>query len=688
MSQYFQSFDPSRWHVAGLFLVVLGTVAWWRRPTGGDSQPTPASAEKPSPSQDDSCSRMPSPPETSGGASTAKPGHRVRFRPTVTLGGGSVATFVCFLMTLGILRLESPYAYFKQLGSIGPSSMAQSLDPTDLPTPRGGDAPAGGDSSSVDGLDLEYYDLHDKRSADHLRLAWKHRHGSLKDQGTALANLDRVIELESDSPPKTRARLLLLRGQLLADMGRHHDAALALEGALELGYANHALLIQSYERALLAPNLGAEEAEELRSRKNEVEALRQSQVPTASPVGEELPIDDRGAARNPGATSAENISTSVGAYGLTTLDDHGDLLAVHLEMRSNLKTAVAAVAKAIYQERYGSAAFEPACQAAGGCYDRTDARPAGATGLPLVPYLVTDSHLAGGSWHDALWKMGANDPQPSPPPPTGSVRNPSRSLVVGIDDYVDWDFGPLDYGASDARSIAQALTGLGYEGQLLLNGDATRHRILAQLREEVEKSRAGDQAVIYFAGHGFADADGRQAIVTSDGFALALEEIEAALELHRGEVTVLFDSCFNVRELPSERFHVAGPVTDLTDTGGNLRFYLAGAAGQTALESHRLGGGLFTHAVLEALAVLPASGGVTGNDLAAALAGVADATGTLAFEMYGAEQVPATYASAYGARAGAASTVPSGSHPEGTSRSSSRAPDRTDDPTGAMARRR
>ncbi len=508
MSYRPRSYAPFTW----LLLAALGLAFTLRRSDAGRGRGT---------------TRNDDPPETSGMPSSEM--QRTRQAPPaagqrgswfrMTLGGAAMTTFVCFLITMGYLRPAWQDPRVEPAGdSRLPALHSQVARGFEGLKSRGGEPPA-------ETLDLGSFDLHDKRSASLLKNAWQLRHGSREDVETALVCLDRVIELEEDSPERTRAKLLLLRGQLLADMQRHLEAAVTLEGALELGSANYGLLAREYDRALLAGDLSAEEAAEIRSRRRQIEALRDGQ----------------------------------------------------------------AVAPAAFESRH----------------------------------------------------------EPTLPAPTAGVaRNTTRALVVGVSDYVDWDFSRLDYAASDARRMARVLAGLDFDVEVLLDERATRDGVLDLLRIEADASRAGDRTVVYFAGHGFADPSGRQALVTGDGFALALEEMQAALDRHRGDAVVVLDNCFDTRELRSERFVVTGPPTDLTDGAGSVTFHLAGAVGKTAFESRRLQGGLFTHVVHEALAALPATGDSTWADLVTALDGVASSTHDLALRMYGVEQVPVVFASA------------------------------------------
>jgi hypothetical protein len=74
-----------------------------------------------------------------------------------------------------------------------------------------------------------------------------------------------------------------------------------------------------------------------------------------------------------------------------------------------------------------------------------------------------------------------------------------RALCVGIDDYPT---SRLQGCVRDARTWSQTLQQLGFEAQLLLDGQASREAMLQALTELVATSRAGDVVAFQFAGHG------------------------------------------------------------------------------------------------------------------------------------------------------------------------------------------
>ena len=109
---------------------------------------------------------------------------------------------------------------------------------------------------------------------------------------------------------------------------------------------------------------------------------------------------------------------------------------------------------------------------------------------------------------------------PSPGPASGDADRPpqgDRALLVGINRHANPAFD-LQGAVNDARNMHELLTGyLGFEAgqvRVLTDAEATREAILREAREWlVEGTRPGARALLYFAGHGYhqADDDGDEA---------------------------------------------------------------------------------------------------------------------------------------------------------------------------------
>lgn len=107
-----------------------------------------------------------------------------------------------------------------------------------------------------------------------------------------------------------------------------------------------------------------------------------------------------------------------------------------------------------------------------------------------------------------------------------------RALLIGIDNYTDNRLDLAGSGRSDVETmtgIVEAHYGISNDGvQTLLDADATRSAILKGIESWlVEGTRPGDQALLYFAGHGYfsLDDNGDEA----DGFDEAIIPADAVI---------------------------------------------------------------------------------------------------------------------------------------------------------------
>ena len=182
-------------------------------------------------------------------------------------------------------------------------------------------------------------------------------------------------------------------------------------------------------------------------------------------------------------------------------------------------------------------------------------------------------------------------------------KSSARILSIGINSYeASSNYEPLDYAVRDTTRVSEAFAEHGFKSLTLFDNEATKDNILGSLVEEALTSKPGEFFVFYFAGHGFMDKRGEEALVTFDGEFLALTDVEAVLSWHRGKAVVIVDTCFHQRKdvdlgiipriSPGMPWpHWAKPVT----------FILAAQPGQDAAESSAFRSGLFTQALLSYL---------------------------------------------------------------------------------------
>ena len=123
----------------------------------------------------------------------------------------------------------------------------------------------------------------------------------------------------------------------------------------------------------------------------------------------------------------------------------------------------------------------------------------------------------------------------TPSAPVAAAGGGNRiALCVGIDRYPT---APLGGCANDARAWRETFRGLGFEvPTLLLDEQATRRAIVAELTNLIRSSRAGDILAFQFAGHGtqLPDLDGDEAGGDSPG----LDEALCPVDFDRGHFVI------------------------------------------------------------------------------------------------------------------------------------------------------
>lgn len=193
------------------------------------------------------------------------------------------------------------------------------------------------------------------------------------------------------------------------------------------------------------------------------------------------------------------------------------------------------------------------------------------------------------------------------------------ALVVGIDNYPHTQ--PLKHARLDAKNIATALAGMGFEVHALYDEQATRSAILRFLGETLsERATANSLAVVYFAGHGHTDIlesrnlskdqRTRGYILPYDGdpqhaFATAISMgtlNELRYRIGAKHLYYIMDSCYSglglaTRRQPDEE---QNSYYDLLASSAGVTMMTAGRAGEQAFETPT-DGGIFSKAFLAAL---------------------------------------------------------------------------------------
>jgi TPR repeat protein len=137
---------------------------------------------------------------------------------------------------------------------------------------------------------------------------------------------------------------------------------------------------------------------------------------------------------------------------------------------------------------------------------------------------------------------------------TGSVHNGDYyALVIGIDAYPA-PMHPLKTAVNDAKAVGELLTDrYDFKVEYLLNGDATRYKILSALGKYRVNLHEDDNLLIYFGGHGYYDRDTDRAYWlpvdadsgTSPNTIMADDLTSLLRALPSRHVLVVSDSCYS-----------------------------------------------------------------------------------------------------------------------------------------------
>lgn len=192
------------------------------------------------------------------------------------------------------------------------------------------------------------------------------------------------------------------------------------------------------------------------------------------------------------------------------------------------------------------------------------------------------------------------------------VAGATYAVVVGISDYQDPDIPDLRFANRDAEAFANFLRspgGGGLDGDhlnVLTNQQATAAQFAAALDALVEQCKAGDQAVIYFSGHG----DVERKTISQPGFLLCwdaparvymgggtyslayLEEIVRTLSVqNKARVLVIADACHAGKLAGSQIGGAQATTANLARQFANEIKILSCEPNEYSLEGTQWGGG-------------------------------------------------------------------------------------------------
>lgn len=221
----------------------------------------------------------------------------------------------------------------------------------------------------------------------------------------------------------------------------------------------------------------------------------------------------------------------------------------------------------------------------------------------------------------------APKPAAPPPPPPSAKNGATYVLVVGIDRYDDAKLAKLDCAESDARAVTAFFAKdpksptRGACVVALYGAAATRANVLAKLQKHLSMNAVEpeDTAILYFAGHGLADARNDFYLACRDtaldnlfGTGLAERDLAAAWSrIRAGRKLLLVDACHsgalrNVRG-------IGGVIAAPSAASGSVTI-AATDQGQLSVEDPKAGHGVFTIALLRGLGGEAARDGVVTPD--------------------------------------------------------------------------
>lgn len=265
-----------------------------------------------------------------------------------------------------------------------------------------------------------------------------------------------------------------------------------------------------------------------------------------------------------------------------------------------------------------------------------------ALGITLAAVAVVGCSKAPGSVPTSSASAAVTSSHCWSKPPTETKGQRRLALIVGVGQYKNEEVPDLPGAPSDAKSIYEMLTGASYafpkeDVCLLLDSDATRAEFVAAFEGLIERARASDVAVVFFAGHGSQtrDLDGDEPdgwdetllftdSRTGDVHDFRDDELNgllAKLDARTKNVVLMLDSCNSGTATrgdsglkarffkPEESSGEAAPKSASAEDGdgGYIGASLPGLVAMTAASDgtpavEKDGHGIFTSALIKALA--------------------------------------------------------------------------------------
>jgi len=208
--------------------------------------------------------------------------------------------------------------------------------------------------------------------------------------------------------------------------------------------------------------------------------------------------------------------------------------------------------------------------------------------------------------------------------PQSAITNPQsvRAVVIGISDYQDEQIPNLRFADRDAEAFAQWLRSPAggslpdNQIKLLTNKDATTGKMIAALDGLIVASKPGDEAIIYFSGHGDVERvtkfqrgflltyDSPPAVYAAGAFSLQyLQDIITTLSEAGVQAVVITDACRAGKLAGSEFGGTKATSAALAQQFANEIKILSCQPEEFSLEGEQWGGGrgCFSYHLVDAL---------------------------------------------------------------------------------------
>ncbi|WP_169314640.1 tol-pal system protein YbgF [Thiothrix nivea] len=198
------------------------------------------------------------------------------------------------------------------------------------------------------------------------------------------------------------------------------------------------------------------------------------------------------------------------------------------------------------------------------------------------------------------------------------------AIVVGVKSYDQRlnGFRPLDYAGEDAKQVAAVLKNLGYQVELLVDGQASPNVILNRIRQKGKLPGIQNGTMLfYFSGHGFAVGHDNY-LAAWDSVAEDLQDsglgiskvVDAIRSTQVRRAVLLVDACRN--DPRPGRKGGSDSYMDV-DTGEGVQIFYSTRFGDVSWENDAFKHGVFSYFLMQGLSGQGAQNGlVTFNSLA------------------------------------------------------------------------